>query len=80
MNLQFFFVNESTGKVLDQAHYTDLISSYAVEAYRAGEFASLKDANSRYFEMDHGYSKYSYDADQESLKEAVKRILSIDLY
>lgn len=80
MKLQFFYINETTGKILDDAHYTDKVSSMAIEAYRSGEFNSIKEANARYFEMDHGYTKYSYDSEQETMKQAIKRLLGIDYF
>lgn len=75
MKIAFFYVNDTTGEVLDNAHYIDKISSMAIEAYRSGEFSSIKEANSRYFEMDHGFSKYSYDSEKMSLTQAINTLV-----
>ncbi len=80
MKLQFFYVNETTGIVLDDAHYTDRIASMAIDAYRAGDFSSEGEAKRRYLEMDHGYSKYMFDSEEETMKEAVKRLTGIDYH
>lgn len=74
MKLEFYYVNETTGEILNHAHYVDKISSLAIEAFRAGEFSSIKEANARFFELDHGFTRYSYDSEEMTLRQAIGRI------
>ncbi len=74
MKLEFFYVNDVTGEVLDHAHYVDKISSLAIEAYRSGEYSTIKEANARFFEMDHGFARHSYDSDEMTLAQAIENL------